>query len=260
MISLIGHGYIGRYIAEELNNQKIPYQWVTHSQEISPQTKIIINAAGYTGIPNVDACELNKNACIQGNVIYPLELERKYKLPIIHISSGCVYTGYKDGGWLESDEPNFYFDNGSFYSASKTLAQKLLEPYMNKSYLLRVRMPFGPDRKDKNLLTKIIKYDKLIDNLNSVTNVEELAKCAVFFAISRPEPGIYNAVNPTPVTTRDISDMLGLEKQWVNEKEFKSFTVAPRSNCVLNTDKMQSVFKFKPALESIRNTIITFNK
>ena len=217
----------------------------------------IINAAGYTGVPNVDACEVHKQDCIQGNVVFPMLLERNYPYtPIIHITSGCVYTGYKDGGWTEEDPPNFTFNNASFYSATKALNQETLKTYLrNKSYLLRIRMPFGPDNDDKNLLTKLSKYDKLVNFENSVSNVEEVAECAVWFAETRPRPGIYNAVNPGGIKTHQIAQMMGLVKSYYTEEEFKQAVIAPRSNCVLNTDKMQEVFKFRNATESLIDAI-----
>ena len=144
MITLIGHGYIGNQIAQELANQNINYRWIRHYDDINKQgTTAIINAAGFTGSPNVDACEIYRQETIDGNVRYPLWVENNAgRIPVVHISSGCVYTGYKDGGWTEDDEPNFDFNNGSFYSGSKALAQDLLGPWLlQKSYLLRIRMP-----------------------------------------------------------------------------------------------------------------------
>ena len=136
MITLIGHGYVGKHIAHELENQKLDYQWISH-KDIIPKSDVIINAAGYTGFPNVDACEIYKQETIDGNVIWPIQLElNNINTPIVHISSGCVYTGY-DKEYTEEDEPNFNFNNGSFYSGSKALGQKMLEPFMNKSYLLQ---------------------------------------------------------------------------------------------------------------------------
>ena len=123
MITLIGHGYIGKHIQTELWHQDLKHNWISHTDPIPSNTTYIINCAGYTGVPNVDACEYNKQETIEGNVLFPLNLERSTNVPIMHISSGCVYTGYKDGGWLETDTPNFNFDNASFYSATKTLAQ-----------------------------------------------------------------------------------------------------------------------------------------
>lgn len=260
MITLIGHGYVGKYIARELDDRKIEYYWIDHTQNVPWGTNFIINAAGFTGVPNVDSCESNKDACIYGNVIWPLQLEKiatAIGVPVLHISSGCVYTGYKDGGWTENDPPNFTFDNASFYSASKSLFQELFAQYAYKSYLFRIRMPFGPDTDPKNLLTKLTKYDKLVDKINSVSQIQEVAAAAVYFATTsnRPAFGIYNAVNPGGVSTADIAEMLGLDKEYLTPEEEKLVMKAPRSNCVLNTDKMQSVYAFTNSYNALRRSI-----
>lgn len=268
MITLVGHGYVGKYIAQELINQNLEFRWIDHqivkNSGLPWGTKFIINAAGFTGVPNVDACENAKDETIEGNVTFPLILEQKAKVlmaPVLHISSGCVYTGYVDGGWEEDDVPNFTFDNGSFYSASKALFQDLwLDQYAYKSYIFRIRMPFGPDNDPKNLLSKLKKYNKLIDNVNSLSNVEEVAKAAVHFALTRPEFGLYNAVNPIGISTKEIAAMLDLDKEWMTPEEFKSISVAPRSNCVLSTNKMQSVFQFKDVYQSLLENIEKMDK
>lgn len=252
MIILIGHGYIGEHIAKELNNQNIWYHWVRHTENIPTDASFIINATGYTGVPNVDACENEKQQTINGNVVYPLQLEyNNPRTPILHISSGCVYTGYEKH-FSENDPPNFDFNNGSFYSGSKSLEQKLLEPYMHKSYLFRIRMPFGNDRHPKNLFTKLEKYEKLIDYPNSISYVPDVARAVVYFTLNKPAYGIYNVCNPGHTSTREIADALGLQKEWLTPEEFKQAVVAPRSNCILNTDKLQSVFPIMDAQSAIK--------
>jgi len=104
-------------------------------------------------------------------------------------------------------------------------------------------------------LTKLSKYNKLVNFENSVSNVEEVAECAVWFAENLPQPGIYNAVNPGGVKTHQIAQMMGLVKSYFTDEEFKAAVIAPRSNCVLNTDKMQKVFQFKNATESLIDSI-----
>lgn len=254
MIVLIGHGYIGNYIAKKLNTDGYSFKWLSHKDTIPKTTKFIINAAGYTGIPNVDACEMHKDECVQGNVLYPLELEKKFSGPIIHITSGCVYTGY-DKHFTENDAPNFTFNNASFYSACKGLEQELLKPYLNKSYLFRIRMPFGPDRTQKNLLTKLEAYDKLIDKENSVTQVEDLADCVAYFIKNKPAYGIYNVTNVGSTTTKKLADALALNKEWMTDEEFKSITKAPRSNCVLSTKKLESVSHMRSVEDAVIDTI-----
>lgn len=267
-IVLIGHGYVGNYIKNELEEVSKRFRWVkyrhvTHTEPIfnlfhqddSP-VDFIINAAGYTGVPNVDSCELleNRQKCIDGNVTYPLSLSG-LNIPVLHISSGCVYNGYPTGGYTEKDKPNFDFGNGSFYSGSKALFQNLWygRGYGTKDYLFRIRMPFGPDTLNKNLLTKLSKYHKLIDKLNSVSYLPDVAKAAVYFALNHKDIpyGIYNAVNPEPVKTSDIAEMFNFDKEWMNDAEFKTQAVAPRSNCTLNPAKMEQFFKFTPTHEAL---------
>lgn len=260
MITLIGHGYVGKYIANELDKQKVKYYWTSHTDPVPHDTTFVINAAGYTGVPNVDACEAHRQQCIEGNVNFPLRLEQVTEAPVLHISSGCVYTGYTNGGWREYHTPNFNFNNGSFYSATKALFQELWLDTANKeSYIFRIRMPFGADMSDKNLLTKLRKYKKLVNFENSVSNVQEVAEAAVFFALERPEPGIYNVVNPGSITTYQIAEMMGIEKEWFDHDGFMESVKAPRSNCVLNTDKMQAVFPLSDAVESLWDAIKTLD-
>lgn len=254
MIGLIGHGYVGTYVEKYLKRNGFKYLWLTHKDKIPAEVKFLINAAGYTGVPNVDACEIYKDECVNGNILFPLELEKRFDGPIIHISSGCVYTGY-DKHFTENDAPNFTFNNASFYSACKGLEQELLKPYLHKSYLFRIRMPFGPDRTQKNLLTKLEAYDKLIDKENSVTQVEDLAEVIGHFIRTKPAYGIYNVTNVGSTTTKKLADALALNKEWMTDEEFKSITKAPRSNCVLSTKKLESVYKMRSVDEAVFDTV-----
>ena len=256
MIVLIGHGYVGQKIKKSLALQKAPHVWLKHTDPIPSNARVIINAAGFTGRPNVDACEIYKQETIDGNVVFPLALERANpNTPIIHISSGCVYDEYVDGGYTELDPPNFTFNNGSFYSGTKALAQELLMPYMNKSYLLRVRLPFCSEHTQKNLLTKYENYAKLINCRNSLSNMEEIADLTVYFGLNLPEPGIYNACNPGSMTTREIVDMMGLTKEYFTDAEFRSVIKTPRSNCILNSDKICKIYPLKDIRISMAETV-----
>lgn len=239
MLTLVGHGYVGTAIAHELRRRGVTFAWVRHTNSFAP-TGPIINAAGYIGVPNVDACEKDRQGCIEGNLLWPMHLERVAgKWPVVHIGSGCVYQGDPGGGWKETDEPNF---TGSFYSLTKVLAQRELAPYLaRKSYLLRMRMPFSAWDDSKSLLNKFARYPKIIDGMNSISRVEDVAKVAAHFALTLPEPGIYNVANRGAISNRGVVEMMGLTKEWFTEEEFAAFCNAPRSICVLNTDKLQAI-------------------
>ena len=253
MLTLVGHGYVGNHIARHLATRRIVFAWVRHTDRIQPSGPII-NAAGYTGFPNVDACEEHKDETFEGNVYWPIKLEEMAQsYPVVHITSGCVYNGFKEGGWSEEDEPNFA---DSHYSMTKALSQKALAPVLHKSYLLRMRMPFGIQNHPKNLLTKLTNYQKLIDGVNSLSRVEDVARVAVHFALKLPQPGIYNVVNPGGIKTREIVEIMGLKKHWFTEDEFRKSVKAPRSFCVLNSDKLQGVFPLDDVRTALRNCIV----
>lgn len=242
---LIGHGFLGTAIAHQMAREGLPFNWQHHADGYF-HGDIIVNASGYTGNPNVDACEREKRECISGNVVWPLECERKaWTRPVIHIGSGCVYSG--EGPFTEEDQPNF---DGSFYSLSKSLSQESLVPYLRQSYLLRVRMPFSAKHHPKNLLTKLANYSTLVNYRNSLTCLDDLAEIVIWFVRKRPAPGIYNVVNKGSVTTREIADWMGLRKQWfARESDFLASVRAPRSNCTLDTAKLESVYPYLPTVE-----------
>lgn len=250
MLTLLGHGYIGSAIAAELISRRIPFRHVRHTDRWYPDGPII-NAAGYTGSPNVDACEINKAACLLGNVSWPVSVEgRAQHCPVIHIGSGCIYEG---GEFDEEDAPNF---TSSFYSLCKATAEQALAPYLHKSYILRIRIPFSGQSHAKNYLTKLAAYPKLVDVRNSISAVEDVAKVAVHFSLHRPEPGIYNVCNPGTITAREVVQMMGLRKEWfASYEEFLSTVKTPRSNCLLNTDKLQRVFPIRSVHKALSDSI-----
>ena len=138
IVILGGSGYVGKAFQAALHRRSVPFQSLSRKEmdysnppkligflkEIKPD--FLINAAGYTGRPNVDACEVAKADCLAGNALLPSIVREACDvvgIPWGHVSSGCIFTGAKpDGsGFTESDAPNFSFrqDNCSFYLAAK---------------------------------------------------------------------------------------------------------------------------------------------
>ena len=50
------------------------------------------------------------------------------------------------------------------------------------------------------------------------------------------------------------------KKNSLIKEEFKQAVVAPRSNCVLSTDKLQSVFPIQTLLSALANCIPKYNE
>lgn len=215
----------------------------------------LINAAGYTGKPNVDACELHKHACLFGNAVLPgiiADACAAAGVPWGHVSSGCIFTGSRpDGrGFTEADTPNFTFrtNNCSFYSGTKALGEEVLAGKPDL-YVWRLRIPFDQVDNPRNYLTKLIRYPRLLAATNSVSQLEEFVTATFACWEKRVPFGLYNVTNPGQVTTHEVVE--AIKKSGVAKKEFSFFkdetefmhlaAKTPRSNCTMDSSKLASV-------------------
>jgi dTDP-4-dehydrorhamnose reductase len=264
-VIILGKGFIGTQLAKYFETNKIPYEifsqaelnytdYETFRQYISKKTfntGWVINCSGYTGVPNVDACETNKELCYNYNVAYPLDVLRvcnSYGLPLIHVGSGCIYTGYEKE-FTEDDTPNFgiFSNESSFYSKCKHIYETFARE--TRSYVFRIRIPFVAELTKKNYFTKLLNYDNLINENNSITSVTDFCKFVVDFIkinpTNRPAFGLYNVVNPQPIKAEEVVWLLkkhGLENpKWNFITTDQLNTKANRSNCVLSTKKIKAL-------------------
>lgn len=279
MIILFGStGYIGSEFKRQLEYKNIPFfawpntrgtsffdliRW--QKQNSSTPINFVINAAGYTGKPNVDACELNKEDTINGNIIWPQILTDwciLNEIPLGHVSSGCIYTGKREDkkGFTEEDEPNFTFkqNNCSFYSGTKAISEKIIRKWEN-SFIWRLRIPFEENDNPRNYISKLLNYKYLLNCENSVSNKQEFVSSCIETIIKRVPYGIYNITNTGSLTTKDLIEKIKISIcpnklfSLINEKDFyMNCAKTPRSNCVLDNSKLLSVgIKIKTVDESI---------
>ena len=136
------------------------------------------------------------------------------------------------------------------YSASKLASDQALK---DRALVLRIRMPFDGTDSPKSLLTKLRKYGasaKLIDSVNSLSDLDEMVSIGVSLALDKTI-GIYNMVNEGGISTREIVEMMGLrDVAWFTDEEFKAVTKAPRSICTLT-----SRIKTRPVREALAKAI-----
>ncbi len=268
MIYLLGgSGYVGHAYQALLTRKGIPFRNLRRAELdytnvdvlrtalLRDKPQFVINAAGYTGKPNVDACELHRHECLFGNGVLPgilAEACTAAQVPWGHVSSGCIYTGSRaDGrGFTETDTPNFTFrtNNCSFYSGTKALGEEVLAGKPDV-YIWRLRIPFDNIDNPRNYLTKLLRYNRLLEATNSISQLEEF--CAATFACweKRVPFGIYNVTNPGQVTTREVVDLI--KQSGVSNKDFSFFSdegefmqiaaKTPRSNCTMDSSKLASV-------------------
>ena len=236
----------------------------------SKKPVFLINAAGYTGKPNVDACELAKADCLDGNAVLPGTIRQvceELKITWGHVSSGCIYSGRRpDGeGWKEEDEPNFSFRSSpcSFYSGTKALGEEVLEGAKN-CFIWRLRIPFNEGRNPRNYLQKLLNYDRLLEAENSVSHLDEFVQKCIECFTQEIEPGVYNMTNPGSITTRQVTEWM--VEEGVTDKNFNFFeneaefmdqaAKTPRSNCVLDTTKAEKAgIGMRPVEEAMRESM-----
>ena len=268
MILLLGgSGYVGQAYQRLFARKNLSFRNLarrdldyTRPEVLTPflrelRPEFVVNAAGYTGKPNVDACELHKADCLDGNAVLPGRIAQGCTaagIPWGHVSSGCIYSGVRpDGtGFREDDTPNFCFrtNHCSFYSGTKALGEEILAGTPSV-YLWRLRIPFNEVDSPRNYLTKLMRYDSLLEAANSISQLDEFVAGTFACWEKRVPFGTYNVTNPGHVTTREVVDLI--TKSGVCTKDFKFFAneddfmhkaaKTPRSNCVMDSSKLASV-------------------
>lgn len=290
MILLLGTGYVGEAFEKALARRKLPFRTVpiteldaTRFEDLlrfltAAKPEFLISAAGYTGRPNVDACETARADTLQGNVLLPVSLAHACQVagvPWGHVSSGCIYTGAKivEGGaarvekdllapgvrslvekdrgvvrgFVEGDAPNFSFRDGpcSFYSGTKALGEEAIAG-VGRSYLWRLRIPFDEFDSPRNYLSKIQRYPKVYDNYNSLSHRADFVDACIDLWVQRAPFGTYNVTNPGFVSTRQVVALIEKHLRparpfefWQDDAEFyKLGAKTPRSNTVLDCSKL----------------------
>lgn len=288
MILLIGGtGYVGLKFQEILTNKNVEFINLSRSKVnyydykllsdviSSSDPDFVINAAGYTGKPNVDQCEIEKSGTIKGNVVLPQIVGQACDInnvPLVHVSSGCIYSGDKGSdpsgdriGFTEDDKPNFSYDEPpcSFYSGSKALGEEILSSF-EKIYTCRLRIPFDEVDSNRNYLSKIQRYSKVYDAVNSISHREEYVNACIELATDKCDYGIYNVTNGGYITTRQVvecaKDILNLDKEfeyWLDDSEFYTEgATAARSNCVMDNTKLLSTgIEMRYCMDAIEDSL-----
>lgn len=283
MIYLLGgSGYIGQAYQAALLRKGICFKNLVRSEidytDVATlvaslktdRPDFLINAAGYTGKPNVDACENDKANCLFGNAILPGRIAEACEItgtPWGHVSSGCIYTGSRpDGtGFTEDDSPNFTFrqNNCSFYSGTKALGEEILSNAAN-CYIWRLRIPFEQHETPRNYLTKLMHYQKLLEAENSISQLHEFVAASLACWQNELPFGTYNLTNPGHVKTSEVVDLIF--ESGVCRKKFEFFktesefmnkaAIAPRSNCIMSSAKLAAHgIEMTPVKEALREAL-----
>lgn len=225
----------------------------------------VLNCAGVTGRPNVDWCEFNKDKTIRANIIGGLNLIDVCSMHDIHcttMATGCIFE-YDDKhplgsgiGFTEDELPNF---TDSWYSKTKGFFEQMARSYDN-SCILRLRMPLSDDLSPRNFITKISKYEKVVNIPNSMSVLSDLLPTIPGF-MARGLTGVWNFTNPGVISHNEVLDLY--TKYIDPDFKYQNFTLeqqnkilaAGRSNNELDATKLIKAFPqiehIKPAMEKL---------
>jgi len=276
MVILLGaSGYIGQAFCKELKRRGIPFRPVSRKEIDYTDYRVlratlqkekpdfVINAGGFTGKPNVDACENQRGETIAGNVTLAQTVAQACDVTGISlgfVSSGCIYTGAKVqrecgtwavedrlteplvsellskrsdrvAGFTETDKPNFCFthNNCSFYSGTKALAEEVMAGFPD-FYVWRLRIPFDEFDGVRNYLSKVQRYAKVYQNWNSISHLGDFVVACLDSWLQKIPGGIYNITNPGYVSTREVVEKIQIQLKpewnpvfWRSDDEFYRF-------------------------------------
>lgn len=269
----IGAGFVSAHLPYERIDQRINSLLDIHNMLEKHKPDVLINCIGKTGRPNVDWCESNKEITAFANTAIPIMLAdgcKSFDVRLIQIGSGCIYfgdspckgerPGATDPGWREDDLAN----PKSYYSKTKYACDLALGAVPHVT-TLRIRMPISTQNNPRNFINKIRGYNQVIDIPNSVTFMDDLTRC-IDWAITTKQSGIFHVTNPEPLSAADV--MREYQKHnpshkfsIIDEDELDRITVAKRSNCIINSDKLRRAgFTMTPTKEALEHCMTAYIK
>jgi dTDP-4-dehydrorhamnose reductase len=263
-ILILGKGFIGKQLQKALNCA-ITDSWIKSYKDAERlikryNPKTIINCIGLTGKRNVDDCELDIDGVLLANSFIPVILAEvclRNRIKLVHISSGCIFNyDYKKNKPLKEGCEDYFLK--LFYSRSKIYSERAIEK-LARDYnilILRIRIPLINEKHPKNLLDKLLKYNKVIDIPNSVTYIPDFIK-AVKHLLKVNAKGVYNVVNKGGLRYPKL--MQAYQKYFTGYK----YKVIPleklglvRTNLLLSTSKLsKSGFKVRHINSALAESI-----
>lgn len=288
MILLLGgSGYVGRALAANLQARGLPLTApahrdldVTNRDAVAEAVRalrpeFVISAIGYTGRPNIDATETEKLRCLTANTVVPGvlgEVLGEAGIPLGHVSSGCIYDGVRPDGkpFTEDDPPNFAFQHpaASWYSRTKAMAETLLADVPD-CLIWRLRIPFDQFDNERNYLSKVMRYEKLLEVENSISQLQEFAGACVESLVRRLPAGRYNVTNPGAIKTSEVAEAIRRHGLCHHDFQFFSseeeFLSCPgrvkRASCVLSSEKLAATgIRLREVHEALEWTLRHFQR
>ena len=256
---------------------------------------LVINADELSDKPNANSSDTDCLSMLQANTLLPQVIARvcsMTKTMLGHVSSGSIYTGSKvleEGslrteedlrlpsaraafalhpetflGFTELDAPNFSFKQPpcTFYSGTKALAEEALRD--SPAYIWRLRLPFNERDEPDNFLSQLQDGFKSQDSVNSVSHLEDCVGACLDLWERRAPIGIYNVVNPGPVRTVEVLQLIHRSERTKRPLRLLLYEPEPvscsegaaRPDCILDCSKLlRAGVKLREAKRAVAHSV-----
>ena len=202
-ILVLGNGWIGSILKEYLKADAFGPKLtdgMNIPESIWNRYDVIINTIAKT---NIDWCEKNKVETANVNITLAVNLaERCVKTgkKYVFFSSACIFESKNSRDIkYEDSTPN----PACFYAKTKAIAEELVLETNPNTLIIRPRLPLSEVPHPRNTINKLLSYEKLQNNQESVTVVEDMLP-ALKSLIEKGESGVINMVNAGTISPVQI--------------------------------------------------------
>ena len=266
-----GRGTVGSYVKTVFNKSTVFLPGkeildVTKLDQVERSIKkinpdLIIHLAALT---NVDLCQINERLAVKINAEGTRNIAimcKKYKIPLVYISTSAVFEGKNKKGYSEKDIPKPV----NIYSKTKLLGEKIINKEIKNYIIVRGAWMIGGGKKEKKFISYV--FDR-IKNGETVSAVDDkfgtltYAKDLLIFIRKRifhNEFGLYHFGSSGICSRYDIANFI---KKEINSNskiipaesaEFEDKFSAPRPDFeVIKSDK----YPFKNSWQTVLKNYI----
>lgn len=270
-ILIFGNGQVGNLYLNYFQTQDTPVEIarvdITDKEQIETAVEafkpsVIVNTAAKT---NLEYCGNHKLEAFNVNVLGADNLAQvcaEKDIYFIHFSSGCIFQSQDENdAKREEDKP----DPQAYYSWTKVWAEQLIpwqKPEGFKYVILRPRQPISGNLSHKNMLVKMLTFQRWIETPNTGTVLEDMLEWTTTIIEKKPV-GVYHLANPGWMTPYEIGLMLkeiinpAMELEKISKQDLDKIMPNRRVDTVLNVDKLKTLgIEPKPYRERMRDTIL----
>ena len=260
---IYGLGWIGsllkQYLEEAGHNVEVGEGDINSVSFIPGNIDVVINTAAST---NIDWCEAHKTTAFWNNVLGSVNLAKVCRdtCKYVFFSSACIFKSYPEfvseeeaktaQHFVEEDKPN----PQCFYTETKVMAEKLIREVCPNSLILRPRLPISEKSHPRNTLDKLLSYEKLNENQESITVLEDMFPI-ILELVNEDKRGTFHLVNEGTISPKEFGEKLGhkfeVQSKAEQDQEMRKAGKAVRVTSYISSNKTDLLPNIRDRIDDI---------